>query len=139
MGTGPVRGDSGWSLQWRHGGGDAVQRFGVDPVVRPLSALLATDETAVDEQLHMVGHRGLAQAERFGEVADAGFATVGCGNERHQLDPSRAGQRFEHRGEAFGGRTAQHAASQRRATSYTTATQVGGWLVFVFAAVVVYF
>lgn len=63
----------------RYCDGDAVQGFGVDAVVGPFAALVTADETAVDEQLHVVRHRGLAQSEWFGEVADAGFPTVGFG------------------------------------------------------------
>ena len=53
----------------RHCGSDAVQGFGIHAVVGPFAALVSADEAAVDEQLHVMGHRGLAQAEWFGEVA----------------------------------------------------------------------
>lgn len=97
----------------RHCGGDAVQGFGVDAVVGPFAALVAADEATVDEQFHVMRHRGLAQAEWFGEVADAGFSTIGGGDEGHQLDPGGVGEGFEHRGKSFGGWGVQHAAGQR--------------------------
>ena len=97
----------------RYCGGDAVEGVGIYAVIGPFAALVAADEAAVDEQLHMVRDGGLAQSQWFGQVADTGFSTVRCSDEGYQLYPCRIGERFEHRREAFGGRVVQHAASQR--------------------------
>jgi hypothetical protein len=45
---------------------------------------------------------GWGQAERFGEVADAGFAVFSCGHHGDQLQPGGVGQGFEQPGELGG-------------------------------------
>jgi hypothetical protein len=65
----------------------------------------------------VVGDSGLAQAERFCEVADAGLATVGGGDHRQQPDAVPVGQRAEQPGQTFGRVVVEYPAGYRRAAS----------------------
>jgi len=75
-----------------------------DAVVGPAAALLAGDEPGVDELFEVVGDRGLGQADRVGQVADAGFAVGVCGDQGQQSDPGRVTECLEDVGEPFGRR-----------------------------------
>jgi hypothetical protein len=61
----------------------------------PLVALLAGDKAGVDELLHVEGDDLLGQTGRGGEVADAGLAAVGGGDQRQQTDPVPVTERAE--------------------------------------------
>src|SRR5690606_3024972 len=45
----------------RYCGGDTVEGFGIHAVVGPFAALVAADQAPVDQQLHVMRHRGLGQ------------------------------------------------------------------------------
>lgn len=70
-------------------GRNPVESLRVEAVVGPLPALIAANQSAINQQFHVMGHGGLAQSERFGEVADARFAAVGGRDEDTSL--TRAG------------------------------------------------
>src|SRR5699024_922321 len=78
------------------------------------SALLPVKHTGIDQDLQMVRDRGLTQAHRIDEIADAGLiALVRC-NKRDEPQPSRVGDRFEDPGEHLRTLDAQRIARQRR-------------------------
>jgi hypothetical protein len=54
------------------------KRLFADAEVGPAAALFAFDETCLEEHLEVVADGGLAEGERLGEVADAGFM-IGLG------------------------------------------------------------
>ena len=63
----------------------------------------------------MVGDGRLGQAERSGQVADAGLAAVAGGDQGDQPQPGRVGQGLEQPGEAGGLAGGDRLAQQRRA------------------------
>ena len=64
-------------------GAKAVEGFGEDLVVRPAAALLAGNEPSFEEDFEVMADGGLGEAQRGGEVTDAGFV-VGLGLEEAQ-------------------------------------------------------
>src|SRR5918993_3853036 len=76
--------------------GQLGQPGGHRPVVRPRAALLPGHQTGVEEHLEVVADRRLAQAERLGEVADAGLAAVVRLDQAQQPPPRGVGDRLEH-------------------------------------------
>ncbi|AOT03888.1 hypothetical protein ASPU41_11725 [Arthrobacter sp. U41] len=55
-------------------------------------------QAGVDQDLEVVGHGGLPQVQRFGEVADAGLPAVGALDDGDQPQPVGIGQRLEDQG-----------------------------------------
>ena len=93
--------------------GEGVQGAGDEGEVGPHAALVAGQQAGVDEHLQVVRHGGLGQAERFGEVADAGLAAVVGGDHRQQPQPGRVGDRLQRPGEICCAGGGQRLADQR--------------------------
>jgi hypothetical protein len=51
-----------------------------DPEVRPIATLLALDEAGLAQHPQVVADGRLRQAERFGQVADAGLSLRSSGH-----------------------------------------------------------
>src|SRR5215207_4794145 len=103
-------------------GGEPLEAVGAWPVVDPGAAALAVDHAGLTEYAQVVGDRRAADVEVGCDVADADLV-AGRGDDRHQPEPDRVGQRFEH-GSALGGLDGVECRlADRRAT--TTATHFG--------------
>ena len=83
--------------------------------VGPASALLALDESGVEQHLEVVADGRLRQPERLGEVADARLA-LGLGlDEAEDAEPCGVGEHPERAGEVLGIVRVERAGQQRRA------------------------
>ena len=75
------------------------ERFFADAEVGPAAALLALDQAGLQQHLQVVADGRLAEAERLGQVADAGLA-AGLGlDQAQQPQPRRVGDHLQRRGE----------------------------------------
>ncbi len=91
------------------------ERLGHDAVVGPAAAALALDEAGVEEHLEVVADGRLAEAERLGEVADAGLA-VGLGlDQAQQPQPRGVGDRLQRLRELVGFLLVERPLQERRA------------------------
>lgn len=64
--------------------GQRAQGRGDQGVVGPDAALVAGEDSGLDEDLEVVGDGRLGQAERLGQVADAGLAAFTCADQGDQ-------------------------------------------------------
>ena len=67
------------------------------------------------QHLQVVADRGLGQVERSGQVTDARLAARMRGDQRHQPQPDRIGERLQQRRDLLGLRPGQRLDRQRRA------------------------
>jgi hypothetical protein len=79
-----------------------LKRFRPHAEVSPVSALFAFDESGLVEDFQVVADRGLAQSERFGEVADACLFAGLSLDKAEEAEPSRVGEDFQRSGELVG-------------------------------------
>ena len=97
--------------------GERVERGRDEGVEGPFAALVAGEDPGVDQNLEVMGDGRLGQAERFGEVTDAGLAVFKHGDHGDQLQPGGVGQGLEQPGElgslAGGNRLAQQRCAAR--------------------------
>lgn len=101
-----------------------------DGVVRPLSALLPGQETSLDELLHVVAHRWLADAEFLGEVTGTNcFAPLG-GHVGQQPQPHGISQGLQHPSSTLGrlgaDRAIRQGTARHRTCAHPDGLQVGG-------------
>ncbi len=89
-------------LQRRQESGRLLDCPGNHGVVRPGAALFTVQQAGVDQDFQMVGHGGLAQVQRFGEVADARLPRPGALDDGKQPQPVGIGQGLEHESPAPG-------------------------------------
>ena len=71
---------------------DGVERTRHQAVVRPGAPLGSGQESGVDKDLQVMGHRRLAQPDRVGEVADARLLALGRGDDRDESETRRVGE-----------------------------------------------
>jgi hypothetical protein len=90
-----------------------AELVGHDAEVGPAAALLALDEAGVAEDAEMVRDGRLAQAEWFGQVADACFAVRLCLDQAQQPQPRGVGDHLERIGETLGFGSVERAGEQR--------------------------
>ena len=89
------------------------QLAGNDAEEGPAAALFAFDQTGLEQHLEVVGDGRLAEAERLGEVADAGFVVGLRLNQAEEAQTRRVGQHFQSTGERVGFGRGERAAKQR--------------------------
>src|SRR4051812_18968205 len=76
---------------------EVVEGTGGESVVREVPAPLPLEQPRVVEQLEVVRHGGLLEAEWLGEVADADRVAAGAREDVQDLDPVPVGERLEER------------------------------------------
>ena len=81
-----------WSLAQQVA--ECGEGFGEDAVVGPAAAAFAFDEPCVSEHLEVMADSWLAEAERFGQVADACFSIRLRLDEAEELQAGRVGDRL---------------------------------------------
>ena len=99
-------------------GTEAGQCLGAGPVVDPDAALLAVQQAAFVQHLEVVADGRLGQVERAGQVAHAGLAAGVGGDQGHQPEPDRVGERLEQRRDLLGLLCGQRPLRQRRAARH---------------------
>src|SRR5919106_1035990 len=99
----------------RQQGAKGRERLLANAKVGPAAALLSLDQARLEKHLEVVADGRLAQTERLGEVADAGFVV---GLRLDQAEQSQARGICDHlqpRGELLGVRGVERFLQERRA------------------------